>query len=1683
MRKLTISSEHIIMLAFFVLSQVAFAQEHLPFVKKDRNSKEIYLKSGAVLPQEVSGKTGVLQFTKSSLSNGKHALYLQFDKLPDAEIKNQMLARGIEILDYVPNKSFLALASSNIGYEDLKSWSVTGIVEQSAQHKQDAFLAYNLVPDFARNGSDYKIMAHIFPGIQKSFVANKVSQISGAEVISSELLPELIWINIAPSSLNELASIPEIKFIEIAPEEGQPENSTARTLHRSNSINTNYSNGLKYDGTGVVMQMQDDGDIGPHIDFEGRVDQTQANVNTGFGNHGDHVAGTFMGAGNLDPLAEGMAPGVFGLIHGSSNIHYNNVPLLVQGQGLVITTKSYSNGCNAGYTTLTQTLDGQVVNFPSLIHVFSAGNAGGSDCGYGAGNGWGNVTGGHKIGKNVIAVANLDYADGLSGSSSRGPAADGRIKPDISAKGSNVYSCDEDYDYRTISGTSMACPGVSGVMAQLYEAYRDLNGGQDPNSALMKAVVLNTAEDLGNRGPDFRHGWGRINALQAYRALENQDYTDSVVSNLQTNTHTLNIPAGTARLRIMLYWKDPEASPSSTFALVNDLDLQVVAPGLNSFSPYILNPAPNATTLDLPATNGIDDLNNMEQVEIDNPVAGNYTITVSGAQVPQGPQQYYIVYQLADDSVELTYPIGGEPLVPGETASIRWDAVGDTGPFTLEYTTDNGVNWNVIAANVSQAVRYYDWQIPSTVSGEAMVRVSRGSSQSMSHAPFSIIGVPAGLNVQWACTDSLMLAFDSVSGASTYEISMLGAEYMDSIGTTSDNYFIVRNVSSANEYWFSVKARNDSQNIIGRRAYAVRKTPGTFACPVPNDVALARINSPLSGGIPDCQELDSVPIVVTVENRGTTVEGNFPIFIELNNGTTVSHQYTGSLQPFESAVVNTNHFADMSTGNAHIFKMWTDLTNDSQRTNDTSTSTVSTYSGILTSMPFNEDFDAFPLCNTTPNCDATSCSVVNGWTNEINNFRDDIDWRVWNSTTPSNGTGPSADHTGSNGNYLYLEASGNPVCSDKTAILTSPCVDLRFAQQPEFTFWYHMNGADMGELHVDVLSDGQWIEDVALISGSQGNQWNQQIVDFSAYNGKIINIRFRGITGADWSSDIAIDDISIMDNFQYALDAGISAVVDPAFSVREDCQIGDSVEISVSVVNSGLNPVGNMLMSFSINNGPIISEVFNTILASGDIDTFTFSQRAPISGVGNYDFKIWQSYGPDQNQGNDTIRKTIDIIPGTLYSIPYNQNFDNFANCGTANNCGGTVCNLPSGWKNFTNGLDDDIDWRTHNGPTASNGTGPSVDQNTNSASGKYLYLEVSNGCNNQVAILESPCFDLSNSFAPELSFWYHMEGADIGELHVDVFVGDLWIEDYLPPLIGAQGSTWQEVTLDLTLFAGSTFSFRIRGISGLDWQGDIAIDNITVSETVSSAVAGFTFTQPTCAGDPVVFTDNSTGSGLNYNWDFGPNALPNSATGIGPHTVLYNNSGVENVSLTVSNVAGSDNLSQSILIDDTPSVNFAWNNVGNDTVEFLNQTSNALDFVWDFGDGNSSTDLQPTHVYASPGVYTVTLDAENVCGISTITKTVSVGVNAVHNNTEFGSVLVYPNPNDGLINIDLSGISESMNIEASLMDVRGVIVRDIGTIHSNSKLTLDVSDLAGGIYLLRLWNESSHQIIKIEKR
>jgi len=1107
----------VIFLALFLANSIAFA---------DLNY-DLRFKTGSktISPnlESVIANPGI---TQASLFAGSYFRIIQFQQIP-TEAQRKMLAdAGIKLTSYFPNYAYLAVISQNAQLAVMRSAGVRAVVEFRPEWKLNRDLLSGSYPEHAlTEKGKIDLVVRYYKGLSgEAITADLLSR--GYTIIRRYDYSSWVEIRAGVDQVNNVASLPYVNGLEPIAPAPTPDDEKGRSLHRSSTINTYSPMGRHYDGTGVSIALADDGPVGPHIDYQGRIDQSNATANVG--THGDMTAGIAMGAGNLNPTMKGMGTGAFIYIYdiGGYN-HILNSPVTNQTLGVMVTSTSYSQGCN-DYTTDTQTGDQILNQNPTLLHVYSAGNNGTGNCNYGAGAGWGNITGGYKQGKNVIACGNLSYLDVLEASSSRGPSEDGRIKPDICANGVGQMSTNGPNTYQVGGGTSAACPGIAGIVTQLHQAFRELNGGQNAEGALIKASLLNTAEDLGNPGPDYRFGWGRVNALRAVTTLEDNRYISDQISQGAQNTHQITVPSNTKQLRLMVYWNDVEGDPLAAKALVNDLNLLVTDPAAATWEPWLLNPTPNATTLNANAVRGVDDLNNMEQVTIDDPIAGVYTVDISGFLVPQGPQKYYIVYEFVGEEITVTYPIGYEGFVPGETETIRWDAFGANGTFTVEYSADNGATWNTAANNIPATQRYYNWVVPTILTGQALVKVTRNGISHQSPEAFSIIGLPSNIQVDWACPDSIRLTWNAVAGAIGYEVSMLGTKYMDSLAySTTNSAIIYTSLNPTLGYWFSVLAYTPD-NTKGRRANAIYKTPGLTSCPIAVDASITELISP-KGNLQDCQDLATYGITISVQNKGQTPLNNIPVFYSINNQPAVSETITGTLNPNASIVYTFNATYDFSTQGVYDVTVWTDIVSDGNHFNDTAKSVVEVVPGTIITLPYTENFETFTACATTTNCELGTCGLTAGWLNMTNVTVDRIDWRTNSGATPSANTGPGTDHNPgtATGKYLYLEASA---CFQQEGIAVSPCFDLNGVNNPRFEFWYHMFGANMGELHVDIFANDVWTNDIipALV-GDQGNLWQQATIDLTPFAGQIINIRFRGITGNDYMSDMAIDDINVYD--------------------------------------------------------------------------------------------------------------------------------------------------------------------------------------------------------------------------------------------------------------------------------------------------------------------------------------------------------------------------------------------------------------------------------------------------------------------------------------------------------------------------------------------------------------------------
>ncbi|HYC62803.1 MAG TPA: S8 family serine peptidase [Thermoanaerobaculia bacterium] len=245
--------------------------------------------------------------------------------------------------------------------------------------------------------------------------------------------------------------------------------------------------------------------------------------------------------------------------------------------------------------------------------------------------------------KNVIAVGAANgIPDNLQSAilSSRGPAKDGRVKPDVVARGVNVLSPVQTDSYARKQGTSMASPVVTGISALLIEQWRKSFGGADPTAQELKALILAGATDLGNPGPDYTWGFGLANAKTSVDLIRADGGTRSRIQNVSFPNGRVEsrefplVITQAQNLKVLVTWFDPPTvltgdEEIDAATLVNDLDVRIVDPSGVTHRAWVLDKV-NFTAN---ATRGINTIDNTEVVEIANAAPGTYRVIVTGTHV------------------------------------------------------------------------------------------------------------------------------------------------------------------------------------------------------------------------------------------------------------------------------------------------------------------------------------------------------------------------------------------------------------------------------------------------------------------------------------------------------------------------------------------------------------------------------------------------------------------------------------------------------------------------------------------------------------------------------------------------------------------------------------------------------------------------------------------------------------------------------------------------------------------------------------------------------------------------------------------------------------------------------------------------------------------------------------------
>ncbi|MDY0078929.1 MAG: S8 family serine peptidase, partial [Bacteroidales bacterium] len=482
-------------------------------------------------------------------------------------------------------------------------------------------------------------------------------------------------------------------------------NAEGAALINSDKLYPGGAAGLNLSGAGQTLGEWDGGGVlTTHQELVGRV--TQKDTPAGLHWHSTHVAGTLIASGVWD-VAKGMSYGAnlsaydwdddesemaseaaggmkvsqhsYGRITGW---HKDGDDWYWYGNTSISETEDYNWGF---YDDLAKAWDVIAHNAPNYVIVKSAGNDRGEGPASGAfhyywnGAAWigsntardldGGATGydciGHRgVGKNILTVGAVTAASAMSSFSGWGPTDDGRIKPDIVAKGVNVISCNSSAvdSYASSSGTSMSGPMVSGSIGLLLEHQENLHPGVSLRSATIKGLIIHSGNDLGNAGPDYIYGWGLMNTEAAAKIMTDQAASpvhiyENTLNDLQSLNMQLKAKGGEP-LKATIVWNDVPGTPvapaldPTDLMLVNDLDMRVTAADATVSFPYILDPGNPATA----ATTGDNFRDNIEVIYIASPTDGEiYDLQITHKGSLSGGSQDYTLIVTGNEAFDYTY--------------------------------------------------------------------------------------------------------------------------------------------------------------------------------------------------------------------------------------------------------------------------------------------------------------------------------------------------------------------------------------------------------------------------------------------------------------------------------------------------------------------------------------------------------------------------------------------------------------------------------------------------------------------------------------------------------------------------------------------------------------------------------------------------------------------------------------------------------------------------------------------------------------------------------------------------------------------------------------------------------------------------------------------------------------------
>lgn len=545
----------------------------------------------------------------------------------------------------------------------------------------------------AQEPRDVTVVLH--PGEHGEKALQAIAEAARVDATQLHIDDNAVHVRVQPQLLDRLARVDAVHHIE---EYLEPKlfNHVALQIMQVAAI---HAAPFPLDGSGETVAVCDTGfDQGStantHPAFSGRVRRLYAIGRPGKTDdphgHGTHVAGSVLGDGHSATMGQpvrGCAPGAQLVLQSVLNpaggltfpVQFSNLFRVPYNQdGARIHTNSWGSPAAGQYTSRSQALDDFVWNQRDCLICFAAGNDGIDGSGVGVIDP-GSI-GAPATAKNCLTVgaseserpaiskrwggpwptdypaapinADLwaDNREGMAAFSSRGPTRNGRYKPDVVAPGTAILSAhsraasvgsfwgaSSDALYCFMGGTSMATPLVAGAAAVLRQHLRN-NGTPRPSAALMKALLINGADDIAGQYvpseapavPNNAEGFGRVNLLRTIARDDNERLVfhdeEQALDTGEEQQFTLNPVASARHLKVTLVWTDPPGA-----ALQNDLDLIVRIGGLECHGNHP------------PGVASFDRSNNVEQVEWQGIPPGPVRIVVRAHNVPRFAQSFALV--------------------------------------------------------------------------------------------------------------------------------------------------------------------------------------------------------------------------------------------------------------------------------------------------------------------------------------------------------------------------------------------------------------------------------------------------------------------------------------------------------------------------------------------------------------------------------------------------------------------------------------------------------------------------------------------------------------------------------------------------------------------------------------------------------------------------------------------------------------------------------------------------------------------------------------------------------------------------------------------------------------------------------------------------------------------------------